>query len=134
MTSGLTSQSTRATCTLETPRYVIAAGWTYCNRALLPCTRTVLIRYGTALAFLCIWGASARVCGYSSSQSQMQPVDPCAERHRVPIEANALYRARLVLFVQLKLKHNLKSNCPKFELEGPMWEVGYCHKSAFLYC
>lgn len=30
--------------------------------------------------------------------------------------------------MQLKLKHNLKSNCAKFELEGPLWEVGYDHK------
>ena len=32
------------------------------------------------------------------------------------------------LVLQLKLKHNLKSNCAKFELEGPLWEVGYDHK------
>eukprot|EP00892_Ulva_mutabilis_P001075 jgi/Ulvmu1/10969/UM007_0148.1 len=34
---------------------------------------------------------------------------------------------------ELKLKHNLKSNCAKFELEGPLWEVGYDHKGKNLH-
>ena len=34
--------------------------------------------------------------------------------------------------VQLKLKHDVLSNMGQFELEGPMWEVGYKHAGPFL--